>query len=87
MVTVTVPSAAGLRFTVAFSATDAGAGIRGYNVHYRAEGQIDWTPWLTGTGEPQAEFVGLPGEVYTFRVQAVDNVNNASAFGRMKDEG
>ncbi|MEW5959071.1 MAG: RHS repeat-associated core domain-containing protein, partial [Chloroflexota bacterium] len=75
---MTVPSAASSRFTVAFSATDTGAGIRGYNVHYRTEGQVDWTAWLTGTGEPQAEFVGLPGEQYYFRVQAVDNVNNVS---------
>ncbi|MEW5960051.1 MAG: RHS repeat-associated core domain-containing protein, partial [Chloroflexota bacterium] len=80
MITVTVPSAAGLRFSVAFSATDSGAGLRGYNVHYRSEGQVEWTPWLTGTGEPQAEFVGLPGQVYTFRAQAVDNVNNPGAW-------
>ncbi|MEW5956655.1 MAG: fibronectin type III domain-containing protein [Chloroflexota bacterium] len=80
MMTVTIPSAAGLRFSVAFSATDAGAGIRGYNVHYRTEGQVDWTPWLTGTTEPQAGFVGLPGQQYYFRAQAVDNVNNAGEW-------
>jgi hypothetical protein len=80
MITVTVPSAAGLRFTVAFSATDSESGLRGYNVQYQAEGQVDWTPWLTGTTEPQADFVGLPGQVYHFQVQAVDNVNNPSAW-------
>ncbi|MEW5960543.1 MAG: hypothetical protein AB1801_22700 [Chloroflexota bacterium] len=49
-------------------------------MHYRTEGQVDWTPWLTETSEPQAEFVGLPGQVYTFRVQAADNVNNPAAW-------
>ncbi|MEW5959022.1 MAG: hypothetical protein AB1801_14920 [Chloroflexota bacterium] len=44
----------------------------------RAEGQVDWMPWLTETSEPQAKFVGLPGQVYTSlaEVQAVDNINN-----------
>jgi hypothetical protein len=63
MITVTVPSAAGIRCTVAFSATDAGAGLRGYNVQYQSQGQVGWTPWLTGTSLPQAGFVGTPGRM------------------------
>ncbi|MEW5959069.1 MAG: RHS repeat-associated core domain-containing protein [Chloroflexota bacterium] len=80
-VSLTLPPVVPLRFNLTWPGDDgAGSGLRGYNVHYRVEGQVDWTPWLTGTGEPQAEFVGLPGEVYTFRAQAVDNVNNPGGW-------
>ncbi|MEW5959020.1 MAG: hypothetical protein AB1801_14910 [Chloroflexota bacterium] len=41
---MTVPAAAGSRFSVAFSATDAAAGRRGYNVQVRATATLTPTP-------------------------------------------
>jgi hypothetical protein len=39
-----------------------------------------WTSWLTHTSRTQAPFVGERDQSYYFRVQASDNVNNASAW-------
>jgi RHS repeat-associated protein len=79
MMVITVPTVVPVRFTVAFSATDAEAGVRHYTVQYRVEGG-SWADWLVETLQSEADFVGTPGEVYYFRAQAIDKVNNLSEW-------
>jgi hypothetical protein len=76
---ITVPSVAPLTFDVTWSASDAEAGVRHFDVHYK-QGAGSWTAWLTATTETSAQFIGQQDESYTFRVRASDNVGNESAW-------
>jgi RHS repeat-associated protein len=77
-VAITIPTQANLRFSVTWAGIDTGSGLRHYEVQVKAQGEIDWTPWLTGTTQTSAPFRGQPGQSYLFRVRATDNVNNIS---------
>ncbi|MFW6069419.1 MAG: N-acetylmuramoyl-L-alanine amidase [bacterium] len=56
---------------------DAGSGISGYNIDYRADGSSAWVPWLSNTSDTNAIFTPPEsGRVYWFRSQAIDAANN-----------
>ncbi len=67
---------------LSWSATDpeivpgvAGAGASGvYDVSYHT-GDGVWQPWLSGTSQTSAQFVGSTG-TYIFRLETTDNVGN-----------
>jgi hypothetical protein len=85
-VTFVLPPNAPLQFTVAWfgddRANDAGtpgSGIREYDVQSKVGGG-SWQELLTDTTELNTPFSGDPGQTYYFRVQATDNVDNASGW-------
>jgi RHS repeat-associated protein len=77
---IDTPAATTLRFPVRWQAADGQAGIRGYDVEYRVEPAGSWMPLLSVTPRTQSEFVGEEGVSYRFRVRAIDNVGNTSAW-------
>ena len=64
--------------TVAMSATDAGAGVAGYNLRWSTDGEqfIDYGY----TTYPQLQLSGLGGMTYYFQAQAVDAVGLVSEW-------
>ncbi len=63
-------------FTLSWSGTDTGgSGIASYSIYYSDNGG-PLTPFLLGTTQTSATFVGLPGHTYTFDNIATDNVGN-----------
>ena len=84
------PSAIGLEvsanddglITVAMSATDAGAGVAGYNLRWSTDGEhfIDYGY----TTYPQLQLAGRGGVTYYFQVQAVDAVGLTSAWSEIQ---
>jgi hypothetical protein len=56
------------------------SGLRDYDVQYKVGASGTWVSWLTHTPQTEAPFVGERDQSYFFRVQATDNVNNASAW-------
>ncbi len=80
MSTAEAPGTSGLMIPVRWQATDGQAGVRGYDVEYRVKPAGSWTTLLSGTARVQTEFTGEEGLSYRFRVRAVDNVGNASAW-------
>jgi RHS repeat-associated protein len=79
-VTIQVPEVAPLRFWVSWLGQDAASGVRDYDVQYKVGAGGAWVSWLMHTSQTQAPFVGERDQSYYFRVQATDNVNNASAW-------
>jgi PKD repeat protein len=61
-------------FTVSWSGSDQGSGIKGYSV-YVLENDTLLYPWKTYTKETSAVFVGEVGSTYKFYSVAVDNVS------------
>ena len=68
-------------FTVSWSGQDnqGGSGIRHYDLEARMNGGA-WQPWLTATTVTSADFTGVNGALYEFRVRAVDRANNVQAW-------
>jgi hypothetical protein len=64
---------------VTWSASDAEAGVRHFDVQYKP-GAGSWTAWLTATTETNAQFIGIQDQSYTFRLRASDNVGNESGW-------
>jgi hypothetical protein len=67
-------------FWVSWSGTDATSGVAGYNVQYQIDGGA-WQALISNT--PQTSFYvqnAQTGQKWGFRVQAVDNAGNASAW-------
>jgi RHS repeat-associated protein len=56
------------------------SGLRDYDVQYKVGAGGTWVSWLTHTPQTEAPFVGERDQSYYFRVQAIDNVDNASAW-------
>jgi GH25 family lysozyme M1 (1,4-beta-N-acetylmuramidase) len=73
-----------VRFTVAWSATDTGTGVAGYDIRYRSAsyngGFGAETPFRTGTSATSAVFSGSPGKSYCFSSRARDRAGNLSAW-------
>ncbi len=64
-------------YPISWSGSDATSGIANYNVFYRQQGEMDWTPWFTETSQTDALFTPPnPAEIYEFNIQATDNAGN-----------
>ena len=69
------------RLVVTWHGEDAGSGLVGYNIEYRADGTEEWRSWLHDTLQPGALFVPpQPGVTYWFRSQARDALNWLEPF-------
>ena len=69
------------RLAVLWQGEDAGSGIVGYNIEYRAEGTVEWRSWQHDTNQTGALFFPpQPGVTYWFRSQARDALNWVESF-------
>ena len=65
-------------FLLKWGGSDATSGITSYDLDYRAQGDVDWTGWLTGTTAVQAFFTPAdPAQFYEFRTRASDAAGNS----------
>ena len=65
-------------FLVKWSGNDALSGVANYTLDYRAQGDVDWTAWLTETTAVSATFTPPdPAQFYEFRVRATDAAGNS----------
>jgi hypothetical protein len=62
---------------VAWSATDAGSGVRDYTIEVATDGG-PFAPWLSATTATSGSYAGTYGSRYRFRVRAVDHLGNVS---------
>src|SRR5262249_25236945 len=62
-------------FTVAWSGTDTGSGIRDFTI-FVADNNGAFTPWLTQTTATQSNFIGVIGHTYGFYSIARDVTGN-----------
>ena len=70
----------GDQYKVAWDGEDAGSGIVGYNIEYRAEGSSAWTSWHNETAAMAAVFVPpVQGQTYWFRSQAIDGAGHVES--------
>jgi len=71
-------------FTLSWNATDAGSGIAGFDVRYRAAGPTagfgPYLNWQSGVATRRATFTGKPGWSYCFSVRATDRDGNNSPW-------
>ena len=75
-------TAEGTAITLTFAGGDAESGIGGYNVMYSTDGEnYDSSVF---TSYPELTLTGAAGTTYHFKVQAVDNVGNLSAWSEVK---
>jgi hypothetical protein len=70
---------------ITWTGADLVSGIASYDVQTRSvslAGAADsgWTDWLTSTVLTRTVFVGQDGNIYGFRVRALDAAGNAGAF-------
>ncbi len=69
------------QYTVGWQGSDALSGLAYYNVQYRQEGTGNWVNWISQTTARAAIFdPPIPGAVYWFRTQAVDQVGNVEPY-------
>jgi len=66
-------------FLVAWSGTDSGAGVAGYDVYSRTDGGA-WTLWQSNTPATSATFTGEPGRTYGFLSIARDGAGNGESL-------
>lgn len=69
---------------VGWSGSDTGSGVNGYQVQVRA-GAESWIDWLGQTQLTHAEYSGIPGSTYRFRVRAIDRAGNVSNWSESGD--
>jgi hypothetical protein len=62
-------------FTVAWSGTDTGSGIAGYNI-YVSDNGAPFASWQTNTTSTSTTYTGTLGHTYGFFSAAVDNLGN-----------
>ena len=73
---VSLPNPSPGPFTVQWSGSDTGgAGLSNYDVQIKV-GSNNWTDWQIATTNTSAQYPGIGGETYTFRVRARDNAYN-----------
>jgi hypothetical protein len=79
---------AGPAYQLIWSGHDNLSGVATYQVEYQAAGDLNWTPWLSGTVQTSALFSPPdPDGVYYFRSQAVDQAHNYEAPHLVADIG
>jgi hypothetical protein len=70
---------ASLRMTVSWSATDAGTGVKSYDVKRRVDGG-DWVRIASATSATSLNTTMKPGHSYLFKIRARDRAGNVSAW-------
>jgi hypothetical protein len=70
----------GVAFPVNWSATDQLSGVATYEVAYRAWDSAAYAAWVTGVTATFAQFTGIPGQTYSFRVHAQDGAGNLGGW-------
>jgi Tol biopolymer transport system component len=76
-----LPTTSPSPFSVQWSGADAGpSGILGYDVQVKDGVGGAWTIWLNQTSSTSANYSGIGGHTYFFRVRAVDNSSNAQVW-------
>jgi uncharacterized repeat protein (TIGR01451 family) len=68
-------------FTVTWSGDDVWTGVTGYDVQFRDGYDGVWTDWLVDFAGSSANFTGLHGHTYFFRVRARDLAGNLGTYG------
>ena len=68
-------------FNVSWAGQDnqGGSGIKHFDLEARMNGGV-WQPWLNAATVTSADFTGVNGALYEFRVRAVDRANNVQAW-------
>jgi hypothetical protein len=62
-------------FSVWWNGSDAGSGISAYDAMTSTNG-VDWYPWIWDSHNLSESFLGERGELYYFRVRALDEAGN-----------
>ncbi len=65
---------------VTWSATDAQSGVGTYDVQVREGAGGSWTDWQSATTATSAQYAGIGGHTYYFRVRARDQAGNVAAW-------
>lgn len=73
-------------FTVQWGGSDAGAGVRDYNIFVSQDGG-DFTPFLTETTATSAVFTGQPGHSYAFYSLSRDLTGNREVKSPVSEAG
>ncbi|HNT26315.1 MAG TPA: hypothetical protein PKM21_18245 [Anaerolineales bacterium] len=68
------------QFTVSWWGADEQSGLRDYTVQVRDGVGGAWMDWQVNTGATSADFTGLGGHTYYFRVRSRDNHVNVSSW-------
>lgn len=67
-------------FTVTWSGSDVGSGIKSYDVQVSGDGGDSWGNFFTSTMLTSAEYEGTDGHTYHFRSRAHDIAGNIEAY-------
>jgi hypothetical protein len=78
--TITSPVVAAAVFGVSWTGHDTLSGLGDFDVQSRDVSSSIWQDWLSDTGTTSANFSGLNGHTYQFRVRARDQAGIASAY-------
>jgi hypothetical protein len=81
IVTLAAPTASPTNgaITIAWGASDQGAGVAAYDVEVAKDGE-DFSPWLSATTQTAATYLAATGHRYRFRVRATDALGNISDY-------
>ncbi len=75
-----LPTTSPSPIVVNWTGSDVGlSGIQGYEVQVK-DGAGPWTMWLSRTVQTSADYAGIGGHTYAFRVRAIDNANNVQVW-------
>ncbi len=74
-----LPATSIYQFPVSWSGSDGQTGLKNFSVQYK-DGSGAWTDWLVHTASTSADFTGIGGHTYYFRVRAYDQAYNAEPW-------
>jgi hypothetical protein len=72
-------------FTVTWSGSDVGSGVKYYDVEVSSDGGSTWDTWQTATPLTSSDFTGVNETTYYFRSRAHDNAGNTEAYPEVPD--
>ena len=70
-----LPAQSNSSFSLSWSGTDAGSGMKAYSIYY-SDNDGPWVVWLLQTQETSATFNGQVSHTYKFYSRAIDQVGN-----------
>jgi uncharacterized repeat protein (TIGR01451 family) len=81
-----LPSISPYRIVLDWSGSDSGgSGIKEYDLQVKVGTGGTWTNWLMNTTDTSADYDGVAGQTYSFRVRARDNAHNVEAWPASPD--